>query len=502
MKINYFLQGLIFFLILMLTLGSVMPAFSYTNQHLPSDHSNHMSIHAHLLNETFKIFSPLSTVPVFVLQGGSFDIKLEALNINKISAYITTSYEPLVDQIWLDIIQIHTINDTCFLTVSVPPETPEELYNITVLIEVGNMIYSNTKPRAVKVLTKFPDSFTFAHVTDLHLGDPRGFRENIAQTIGWKSIKKCIEEINLLQPDFVIISGDLVYGQLYPYEYSREYKKCFEMLQLFDVPTFLCPGNHDGYNRFREDGLDFWKTYFGPLYYSFDYGDYHFTAINSYDAPSSLRACMLSFPLNWGGYISDSQLQWVKNDLVIHQNRSLFVFLHHNPLWETLNNSLTGQSYLNREELQMLVNTYGVDMVLAGHIHQDSVDIVNDTIYLTTTTPVSEIRNKDGYWGFRMIDIKNGKIDSYNYKDPKYSIPTYHLNYSIEYSGTRAMARIDNDLDLNITANIKFLMPQGEYKIDKGSIAMVRTDGNLQQIYVTSQVQKNHELTVTLYPEP
>jgi len=215
--------------------------------------------------------------------------------------HILPSYEPLVDEIWLDILEIHKSNNMWLLTVSVPPGTPEELYNLTVILDVDNTRYSSTRPRAVKVLTEFPNSFTFAHVTDFHLGDPRGFRENINQTIGWKSIKKCIEEINLLQPDFVVISGDLVYGQLYPYEYSREYEKCFEMLQLFDVPTFLCPGNHDGYNRFREDGLDFWKTYFGPLYYSFDYGDYHFTAINSYDAPAPLRACLFFIPLNWGG---------------------------------------------------------------------------------------------------------------------------------------------------------------------------------------------------------
>jgi len=188
--------------------------------------------------------------------------------------------------------------------------------------------------------------------------------------------------------------------------------------------------------------------------------------------------------------------------LASHQNQSLFVFLHHNPLWETLNESLTGQSYLNRKELQILVNTYGVDMVLAGHIHQDSVHIVNDTVYLTTTTLGSEIRNEDGYWGFRMIDIKKGKIGAYNYKDPKYSIPTYHLNYTLGYSGTSATALIDNDLDFNITAHIKFIMPRGEYKVDRGSITMVRTNGDLQEIYVISPVEKNHELTVTLYPEP
>lgn len=502
MKNNYFPVGLVTFLIILLIFGNILPVFSLTNH--PSDSINTKKFSADITNldETIKIISPLPTVPVFVLQGGSFHIELEAVAINQLYAYITTSYEPIIDEVFLDILELNKRNNTYHLIVSVPPETPEELYNLTILIDVDNTFYYTTSPRAVKVLTKFPHNFTFAHITDFHIGDPRGFRENINQTLGWKSIKKCIEEINLLQPDFVIISGDLVYGQLYPYEYSREYKKCYEILQLFDVPTFLCPGNHDGYKRYREDGLDFWQTYFGPLYYSFDYGNYHFTAINSYDAPAPLRSCLLFIPLNWGGYISDLQLHWIETDFASHQNQSLFVFLHHNPLWETLNESFTGLSYLNRKELQILAKTYGVEMVLAGHIHQDSVQVVNETVYLTTTTPGSETRNEDGYWGFRMIDIKNGKVVSYNYKEPKYSIPTYHLNCTIEYQDTFATATIDNNLDLNITAQVKFVMPLGEYTVDRGSIKMIRTDNESQEIYVKCRVEKNKEVIVNLYFDP
>ena len=67
------------------------------------------------------------------------------------------------------------------------------------------------------------DNFSFVHLTDFHIGDPRGLKENIKQTIGWKAAKKCIEEINLINPDFLIITGDLVFGQIYPFEYSLEY---------------------------------------------------------------------------------------------------------------------------------------------------------------------------------------------------------------------------------------------------------------------------------------
>ena len=77
----------------------------------------------------------------------------------------------------------------------------------------------------------------------LPIGDTRSFEESIRKTLGYRSVKRCIKEINLLHPDFVIISGDLVFGQLYPFEYRREYKKCYEMIQKFDVPTYLAPGD-------------------------------------------------------------------------------------------------------------------------------------------------------------------------------------------------------------------------------------------------------------------
>jgi len=40
-------------------------------------------------------------------------------------------------------------------------------------------------------------------------------------------------------------------------------------------------------------------------------------------------------PLNWGGSISDEQLDWIEQDLAAHQGQNLFKFLHHIPLWET-----------------------------------------------------------------------------------------------------------------------------------------------------------------------
>jgi 3',5'-cyclic AMP phosphodiesterase CpdA len=448
----------------------------------------------HNEENTNRILYPLSVFPVFVEKEKNFTIDFQTNGFDNLYASISTAYEPIVDEIDLEIKNIWKTDAVWHANVSIPADTPEELYNLTLILEKNDTYFSYTQPRAVSVVERFSSSFSFIHISDLHVGDFRGAIENFKETIRWRSIRKCIEEVNLLHPDFVLITGDLVFGQLYPFEYQREYRRCFELLQRFDVPTFICPGNHDGYNRLGEDGFDFWEKYFGPLFYSFDYGSYHFSAVNTYDWPSKDRRAFWFIPLNWGGYISDDQLKWINQDLA-DKNMS-FVFLHHNPLWET-KESLTGKQYYNREKLLSLIERHDVDMVLAGHSHYDNVTFVNETIYVTTTTPASNTGSVDAYWGYRFIEIINGEIVSFNYKEPKYSIPTYRLNHT--YVDPYA-AVVENDLEKDINVLLKFLVPTGEYQVENGEILMKREKNKLAEIYVIAPIERESEVKVTLSP--
>jgi DNA repair exonuclease SbcCD nuclease subunit len=449
-------------------------------------------------NEKIELIYPLSTVPALVEKNTSFEIIFKAPDFEDVYAFISTAYEPVINEVWLNIENISMQDDVWKIRASVPLPTYEELYNLSIIVTIDGNYYEKSCPRSVAIFDEFSDTFSFVHLTDLHIGDPRGFLESISQTIGYKSIKRCINEINLLHPDFVIISGDLVYGQLYPFEYSVEYEICYEMIQKFDVPTFLCPGNHDGYYKFKEDGLSFWKNYFGPLNYSFDYGDYHFLSINSFDMPAFFRLTISFIPMNWGGSISQKQLSWIKQDLEESNHDLKFIFLHHNPIWETTKDSLIAKPYENREKLLSLINDNDVDMVLAGHVHYDSVNIVNDTIFITTTTPQSSVRNQDGYWGYRLVEIENGTIISYNYKEPKYSIPSYKLSHKILSSQSIASAEINNQLDKVMEVLLKFVMPKANYIAENGSIVMQRYDDTNVEIYVLTEVAGNGVKTVTI----
>src|ERR671911_973854 len=90
-------------------------------------------------------------------------------------------------------------------------------------------------------------SLTIAHVSDLHCGDPN-FRPSL--------LERAIAEVNDLQPDAVVCTGDLtVFGLREEYQLAREY------LNKIDCETLVViPGNHDS----RNVGYVHFEELFGP----------------------------------------------------------------------------------------------------------------------------------------------------------------------------------------------------------------------------------------------
>jgi 3',5'-cyclic AMP phosphodiesterase CpdA len=445
-------------------------------------------------DQSLTILYPRSTIPAIVEPNQELIIQFQSNLFDKVSATIETAFDSLPDIIILPIESIEQNQQTTIAHAIIPENTPVELYNLTVNIESEGQIYSQTRPRAISVINKIDGNFSFVHIADFHIGDIRGLTENPQEIIGWKAPRKIIEEINLLNPDFVIISGDLTFGQLYPFEYFFEYKKCYEILQEFQVPTYLCPGNHDGYVQTGQDGFLFWEKYFGPLYYSFDYGNYHFLNINSYDWDKIDRLGFSFLVFNWGGSVKIDQLNWIQQDLQDHQDMNTCINIHHNPIWDTTSESLLRKGYHNRDELLDLIYNYQVDAIFAGHVHRDNVTIHNDTLFITTTTVSSGV-GENGYWGYRHIFVNNDVITAYNYKEPYYSIPSYRINYS--YIDEKTLS-IENDLDKEISITIEFVVPFDDYIIENGQIDYIRKNEDMAAYYVSAIIESQTEKIVRL----
>ena len=448
------------------------------------------------ISANYSLVTPRCNIPVILEAGNTFTITFTADAFTAVYAYLSTAYEPVVDTYWLSLTNITQHNTSWTMTAAVPPVATKELYNLTLLFNADGVLLTSTQPRAVSI-THISNTFTFIQISDFHLGDPRGIQTSIRQTLYERSLLRTVNEVNLLHPDFILMTGDLVYGQPIRGVYAQEYPKLYDILQKFDEPTFLVPGNHDGINRIGEDGFTYWRHYFGPMNFSFNYGSVHFIGVNSFDMTPRERFGLAFAPLYWGGAVSNEQLAWINNDLNQTTNAtSTIMFLHHNPLWDCVNNSLDGHHYTNQQGLLATIASHHIAFVLSGHVHWDSLNVVNGTTFITTTTPESSICKNDSYWGYRLITVVNGTVASYNYKDPYYSIPLYHLQAS--FSKNLRTAIVTSSLEKNETGVLRFVLPDAQYTVSPGAILEERHDGTHVELYVQVAIPMNSTQTVTV----
>ena len=67
-----------------------------------------------------------------------------------------------------------------------------------------------------------------AHISDLHISD---------STFDEEKFLKAVSEINNLQPDMIILTGDLT-----EHGYYVEFERATKYLEMFEAPLFAVPG--------------------------------------------------------------------------------------------------------------------------------------------------------------------------------------------------------------------------------------------------------------------
>ena len=474
---------------------------------------------------------PLSSRPAIVQQGCPFQIKVdlssldeELLNAGCWNVTLSTAYDEYVESYILPVSSIEVKGGLFNLEAMVPKEGSIDLYNLTVAVTRKGKTIEDSQPRAVSVVSKIKDSFTFIQVTDPHCWDIRTRLASPGKTLGEKrenftkseAYNETIREVNLIHPDFVLLTGDFIGGPFpinIPSLKSLEdqYKTAYDLLQRFDVPAYLIPGNHDGYFSLSADGLKLYEKYFGELFYSFDYNDAHFVMLNSYDWPYLRR----SF-INAGGKIGEDQLEWFEENLESAQKAgTVFVCLHHDSLEEGLH------GFRGKDPFFDLIDRSNVTMVLAGHVHKDSERAINDTVFLTTTSCATtlsydrhlrilgEVLNYltlsfpreepnplkyDQYWGFRQVKVKDNGIESYAYGEGGRSIPTYRL--SANYSEGREKALIKSELENPLEVKVELHTEDENYRIIGGEMLWEREVDGVKILTCRVEVPPNEQVEV------
>jgi hypothetical protein len=187
-------------------------------------------------------------------------------------------------------------------------------------------------------------------------------------------LRTIFAEIGLIRPDFVIWTGDTVYGYCDSRaELEQEYQAFAAAARPLAgaVPLFNSPGNHEIHSKQTcsapADKVcgapcseEVFRGHFGQLYGSMDYAGVHFIALDT-DVPDAQDA------------ITGDQLDWLKRDLEANKGaRAIFVFTHTEFYSAPRIDPSAATSHpavANRWELQDLFRRYPVKAVFSGHEH-------------------------------------------------------------------------------------------------------------------------------------
>jgi predicted phosphodiesterase len=163
-----------------------------------------------------------------------------------------------------------------------------------------------------------------------------------------------IDEVKLLDPDFVMCVGDLIEGYKDDtWRIHAEWDTIMDIVGTLSCPFYFVAGNHDIQNEI--DRMIYEKRTGFKRYYSFDYKNSHFIILDN---------TMTYWPIPQE--VDEEQIAWLKKDLEKNKNKdNIFVFYHLPTYLYALENNTT-------DVFVEIFEQYGVDIVFTGHHHEYS----------------------------------------------------------------------------------------------------------------------------------
>lgn len=212
-----------------------------------------------------------------------------------------------------------------------------------------------------------PEQFQFAIVTDR----TGGHRAQI--------FSRAVQQVNLLQPEFVMSVGDLVEGYTSKEDrITNDWKEFQGYVNQLEMPFFYVPGNHDLASK---ELIEAWNGHYGRKYYHFVYKNVLFLAVNSEDPP---------------GRITAEQRAYFKKALADNPNVRWTLAFMHRPMWVAPDLEKNGWAAME----QLLAGRKYT--VFCGHIHHYRKFVRNGMNYYQLATTGG---------GSRLRGVKFGEFD-------------------------------------------------------------------------------------------
>lgn len=392
------------------------------------------------------ILSPTIGRPRIVQQGKIFPVIFRApyeVVFNSATVISRTYSKKIQYSLKIEQVEYNSADNIWIVNIRVPGFVSEDIYDLYLFFSRPNGTSGNVdyQPNALKVVEKINDSFKFVIISDLDFSTKQGLgfirdeKEKYAEELS---------ELNLLNPEFILCLGGLVNNSFLGY--TKAYKEVYSLLvNKLNVPIFLVPGNEDYritsfMNIEFNNGSMLWQSFFGNSTYSFDYGKFHFIALNTYESEPEKRTFSPFSQNNSAGEgkLFVPSLNWLKNDIELAKAKDLktIVFCHHNPArWlDIFQDSYTKSfSEIGRKEFLNILIANKVKYVFAGHSFKNSVENMEGTTFVNTAS-ISPLCKFPKCQTYRLVTVEKNEIKDYNYIMPPNAYPFSKLKYNFKHS--------------------------------------------------------------------
>jgi hypothetical protein len=407
------------------------------------------------------------------------------------------------------------------LAFRIPAGLPEEVYDLTLAC---NATPPDTARHAVKVIPYFRPYFTFAQISDTHVpshltSSDAGFSVN--DTTGLADFDAVIDDLNLIHPEFVLHTGDLVNeGELEEYLGMYEMGRGQAMIYRLRDPLFLVSGNHDvgGWSATPPAAgtsrRNWWRTFgwsalasppsgfpYHSQDYSFDYDDLHCVGMEGYQNDGGYDHYL---PVLYGAQsMTQEQMDWLAADLASRpQSSAALAFIHYD-FGGTLPN---GSAAPNGSQFSNLA-ALGLSGVIWGHNHGVAEGNLAARPFNLGLQSVIYSGSGSGGRAFRVFRVTRGDVvpGPMHHSGGTTGTPTDSLTVTWTYpnNGTRLAnaATVTNRFgETWDNARLIFYVADHDsnYTATNGSVAQVVRQGGVAAVYVACIVPASATRVVSI----
>lgn len=243
------------------------------------------------------------------------------------------------------------------------------------------------------------DTYFFIQITDPQFGMYESNKSFVKET---ELYGKAVNAVNRLNPDFVIITGDLV-NNIDDKSQSAEFKRITANINS-EIPVYYSPGNHDIGQAPEHKDIDAFIADYGHDRFSFRHKKSLFIGLNSCIIKSNTPV------------LEQQQFEWLKKELSKSRKAKHIIVFCHYPFF--INTPDEPETYSNisietRKRYLSLFREKKVDAVFAGHLHNNASGKY-EKMDMVTTSAVGKPLGSVGS-GIRIIKVYPDRIESVFY---------------------------------------------------------------------------------------